>query len=305
MRPPLMFLGLTVLTAGLMSCSDEGPTVPVVRAERVTDDHREIDLDFASGDGVILSGTVYLPLGPGPFRALVMSPGSSWTLRSPWEEVAFAVSGLNTAVFSHDRRGDGESGGTCCPQDAAAHFALLADDAAAGAEALQSLERIDPAAVGVLGSSLGGWVVPLAASAALDDIAFVVISVGGAVSTGQEGLYDQLTGFDVCTPTGTPMDSIIQLLIEAGPSGFDPRESLEQLAQPTLWLFGGNDLSHPTRLAVLNLDEIQSRNPKDWTIQVFPTANHGLIAGGSICQETGPLADVLPTMAAWLARFGG
>ena len=82
-----------------------------------------------------------------------------------------------------------------------------------------------------------------------------------------------------------------------GPSGFDPRGSLERLVQPAIWLFGGNDLSHPTGLAVELLEQL--RGTKDWTTIVLPAANHDLIENGSICQTAGPMADALTPLLRW------
>jgi len=145
--------------------------------------------------------------------------------------------------------------------------------------------------------------VPLAATLGGAKVAFVIVTVGGAVSVGQEQLYDQLTGYATCAPSGLSDDEVIALLDAAGVSGFDPTASLEALTQPTLWVYGGRDLSHPTTLAVRNLQEIQARIPKPWTIRVFPTANHELIDNGGICQAEGPLVDVGPAIAEFLASL--
>ena len=63
-----------------------------------------------------LEGTLYLPLGPGPFATVVTQGGSTWTTRDTWEEVSIGVPLLG-AAFSYDRRSYGESSGTCCPAD--------------------------------------------------------------------------------------------------------------------------------------------------------------------------------------------
>jgi pimeloyl-ACP methyl ester carboxylesterase len=84
------------------------------------------------------------------------------------------------------------------------------------------------------------------ANALPTDVRFVIVAVGGAVSTGQEGVCDKLTGYDVCVRTSMALADITAQLRAAGPSGFDPRSSLEALAQPTLFLYGSNDMSHPT-----------------------------------------------------------
>ena len=263
-------------------------------------DHREIPSTFQN-DGLEFGGTLYLPLGAGPFTTIVEHQGSSWTVRSTWADVGGLVTGSNVAFFSYDRRGHGASGGS---SESLSMDDYAADLAAAtrAAEGLTAWVRSD--AIGLLGGSFGGWIVPLTANLLPQTVDFVLVGVGGAVSSGQEGLYDVLTGYDVCEPTGTPLDEITAQLREAGPSGFDPRESLEQMTQPTFWIFGGNDLSHPTDLSIENLEAINADGSKDWTVHVFPDANHELIAGGAICQKDGEPADFVTPMLAWLGERG-
>ena len=307
-------IGLLVMACLGSSCGGTGPmeptpapeSLPAFGAPRTLGDHREIDVRFASVDGAVLSGTVYLPLGSGPFSAGVILPGSAWTVRFTWSEIQPAVVALDAAVFTWDKRGQGSSGGACCPDpggSGAATMELLADDAVAAVAALRSIREVDPMRVGVLGSSFGAWVAPLAANRAGADVDYVVLTVGGAVSVGQEQLYDQLTGFSECRETGTPPDEILTRLVAAGPSGFDPADSLRALQQPSLWLFGGRDLSHPTELAISILDEIRTSSPKNWTVIVYPDANHSLIQGGEVCQEVGPMVDIFSDIGAWLAGF--
>ena len=45
---------------------------------------------------------------------------------------------------------------------------------------------------------------------------------------------------------------------------------------PALWVFGGEDRSHPTREAVAVLERIKAEHNKDFTIKVFPYGNHEL-----------------------------
>lgn len=294
--PPALGLAL-VLSAGC-----DSTVGPEVLDERNFSDHREIDIRFTSGDAA-LEGTLYLPPTIGPHPAVASLPGSAWVLRDTWEEVGPVALATGLAVFSWDKRGNGKSTGTCCPADADTFFNLLATDGVAAVSAIRRHPEVDSANVGVVGSSLGGWVTPLAANLAPNEIAFAMNFVGGAVSSGQEGLYDELTGFASCERSALTMDEIIAQLDAAGPSGFDPTPSLEAMTQPTLWIYGGMDFSHPTVLAVRNLEAIRSAQGKDWTVVVLPNANHDLVENGSICQTEGPIAPVLEPLNAWLATL--
>ncbi len=143
---------------------------------------RREDVRFFSG-GVQLAGTVVLPAARGPHPAAVVICGSypqgrhdgkdGWVYRG-WGEV---LAERGVAALVYDKRGIGESGGdwkTCSLED-------LADDALAGAALLRSHEEIDPARVGLVGLSQGGWIAPIAA---VKDsaIAFAILQVPPSVS---------------------------------------------------------------------------------------------------------------------------
>jgi len=256
--------------------------------------------------GVALAGTIYMPPQGEELSGVAVSMGSSWDARANWEDVAGPVLGLGTAVLSYDKRGFGESEGVFFMDADDNAFDILSDDLVAAARALAASPQLRPDRVGVVGSSQGGWVVPLAANKDPATIRYAVITVGGAVSSGQEGLYDELTGYSDCERTATPMEEINAAMRAAGPSGFDPKASLRAMTQPTMWVFGGLDFSHPAEFSVEKLDEIEATQPKDWEVVVLENANHDLIEGGSICQTTGPRADVLTPWRAWRDQlFGG
>ena len=129
-------IGAFVLPATFSGCGDSMPTFPEFSEERVFDDHREVDIRFQNGDAT-LAGTLYLPRGAGPHPVVAIHPGSSWTVRSTWDDVAFVVSGVEVAAFSWDKRGQASSGGTCCPAELNAHFDLLAGDLVAAVRAVK------------------------------------------------------------------------------------------------------------------------------------------------------------------------
>jgi pimeloyl-ACP methyl ester carboxylesterase len=79
-------------------------------------------------------------------------------------------------------------------------------------------------------------------------------------------------------------------------SGFDPTPSLERLAVPALWLFGGADRNVPARASAAALRRIEKRRGKNWTIVVFPGAGHGLLDDPPTDPHAAPLAE------AWIRR---
>ena len=109
--------------------------------------------------GPQLAGTLNVPLGRGPFPAVVWVHGAGESARLPYDGAplvqALVDSGI--AVLSYDKRGVGESVGECCPGDYG-QFNLLAADVDGAVAALRSRPEIDPSRIGLLGASQAGWV---------------------------------------------------------------------------------------------------------------------------------------------------
>lgn len=131
-------------------------------------------------DGVTIAGTLTLPEGDGPFPAVVMITGSGAQDRDeaimghqPFWVIADHLSRHGIAVLRADDRGIGGTSGSI-PASTSENFAL---DALAGVAFLKTINRIDPAHVGVMGHSEGGIVGPMAAAQS-GDVAFVIMLAG-------------------------------------------------------------------------------------------------------------------------------
>ncbi len=269
--------------------------------ERRYADHREVDVRYPSRDRTILVGTLYLPVATGPHPAIVFHFGSPRWTRALWAGSAipqWVERGI--AVLSYDRRGVGESGGSCCPVHDAGYFPLLGGDLLGAIDVLRTHPDLDPSRLGLFGFSQGGWVVPTAAAHDPKIVAFMIIGSGPAVTLGEEELYSVLTGDDACVPSGLSEQEIDRRLEEAGPSGFDPLPYLERAEAPGLWLYGGRDTSVPVTRSIANLQRMRDSLQKDFTISVFPNANHELVDGGAMCESDGPRPGVMEAVFAWL-----
>lgn len=279
--------------ASLLGCSGVPPTAPHALGfgeERVSATHREVDVWWES-EGSVLAGTLYLPLEPGPHPAIVFHFGST-----KWTRALYGGTGIplwiarGIAVLSYDKRGVGDSEGTCCPWQDPDYFPLLANDLVTAVRMIRSHPHIDSARVGLFGFSQGGWIVPTAAAAAPGEIAFTIIGSGPAVPLSEELLYSSLTGDAQCKPTGLPADEIERQLEAAIPSGFDPAPYLEQMQAPGLWVYGSLDTSIPVDRSIANLQRIAAAFDKDFTIVELPV-NHEWIVNGAMCQSTGQTID--------------
>lgn len=113
-----------------------------------------------------LGGTLTLPVGPGPFPAVVLVPGSGYADRDStglaskaFRDLAWGLASQGVAVLRYDKRTLTHALAFARQPD----FTLddeLVDDALAAVALLRQKPRIDPARVFVLGSSLGGRAAP-------------------------------------------------------------------------------------------------------------------------------------------------
>jgi pimeloyl-ACP methyl ester carboxylesterase len=145
------------------------------------------DVTFENGD-VTLSGTVFVPKSPGPHPAIVLMHGSGDNLS--WYRFGFAdfFARQGLVALSFDKRGCGGSAGNW----RLVGFDAIAQDGLAGLRLLQARPDVDPKNVGFWGISQAGWIMPLAASIAPDDVAFIITNCGAAVDVEEEGKYDYL-----------------------------------------------------------------------------------------------------------------
>jgi dipeptidyl aminopeptidase/acylaminoacyl peptidase len=263
--------------------------------------HREVEAGFASSDGAVLSGTLLLPVERSKrYATIVMHFGSD-----RWTRATYAGSNLKfwidneIAVFTYDKRGVGRSQGTCCPFRASDFFPQLADDVVAAMRVAKEHPDVDGTKTGAWGFSQGGWIVPLAASRAPNEIAWMIIGSGPAVSLGEELYYSELSGEPQCEVSGLSEAEIERRLDDEGPSGFDPRPVLGRLNTPGYWIYGALDRSIPVHRSVRVLDSLRALG-RDFTTVVVPRLNHSWVLDGGICEFTGPGGINGTVIAKWL-----
>lgn len=151
------------------------------------------DVRYANG-GLELAAELLLPAPPaapaassGLHPGAVILQGSGTSDRSNgWSRlIAEELVGEGIAVLLTDKRGSGASGGDW----RTAGFDDLAGDALAGFTYLRGRPEVDPARVGLVGLSQGGWVAPVAAARA-PDVAFVIDVSGATVSFGEQSFHE-------------------------------------------------------------------------------------------------------------------
>lgn len=285
-----------------------------VRAPRVQLYTQE-PVSFNQGN-VRLSGTLTLPVGPGPWPALVFVHGSGPGTRNNYivEADLFARHGI--ACLGYDKRGCGQSQGDWHRAD----FDVLADDALAAVKFLHGDRRIRPDKIGLLGASQAAWIIPLAASRSAD-VAFIVPISGGAVSPAEQELWRQRQNLEYM---GVP-ERFIELERKSAAMAYDwhrrhqlgampipnpfAEDSLnmyhdaeavmQKVHQPALVILGGLDrLTPPHESAALWAKALRDSGNNDYSVRLYPRGTHGLRQGG----KTGFSSEVLPE-ARWAPGY--
>ena len=236
---------------------------------------RQQEVRFRSG-GVMLAGTLMLPIAPGKHPAVAYVHGSGETPRNDGAVYTAYFLSRGFAVLAYDKRGIEQSGGTWPGEAATVHSVdIYARDAEAAVRFLAAQPEIDAARVGLTGASQAGWVTPVAARRERA-IRFLVLVSGPTVTTNEQMTYQDLTTEGATTPTLPPAEILAEVR-RVGPGGFDPLPSIRQLTIPVLWLFGAIDQHIPTSLSVERLASIASASGHDFTYFVFPGADHFLL----------------------------
>jgi len=156
--------------------------------------YRDEDVSYDNRPaGIKLAATFTIPVGKGPFPAVLLITGSGQQDRDeaimghkPFLVLADYLTRHGIAVLRADDRGVGKSGGTF----ATATTADFATDAEAGLAYLKTRPEVDPHRIGLIGHSEGGIIAPMVA-ARNRDVAFIVLLAGTGLP-GYEVVVDQV-----------------------------------------------------------------------------------------------------------------
>jgi uncharacterized protein len=295
----LVLLAASVLSADSAEAAVE-PVAPVAEPAPPLP-YRVENVLVPNGDGV-LAGTLTLPTGPGPFTAAVLIGGSGAQDRDhtvdglrPFLVLADALTRAGFAVLRTDDRGYGGSTGSY----ATSSYDDLASDVLAQVAYLDSRPDVDPARVGLIGHSEGGYLAPLAVARSQDMVAFVVLMAAPAVS-----------GTDLLTAEDQPVDRP-----DADPRfrsflDYDPGPELAALSIPVLAFYGDQDVQVPPAQSVPVLTGLLAGKP-DVTIRTLPGLDHLMrpVGPGSSTQDTTTTTTIAPAaldlVTGWMKeRFG-
>lgn len=202
---PFMRFTMRLMLAGVIAIPAPTRAAGQAPASRAPAAHREEDVRYLSGD-LTLAALLMIPGGDTRFPAAVIIQGSGDSDRGNWWARAIALELVRNdlVVLLTDKRGTGASGGDWRRAD----FDDLANDALAGMRYLAGRSQVDPARIGIVGLSQGGWVAPIVA-AADSHVAFVV-NVSGAAVTFLEQSHLEMA--NTTRQAGLPEDAVREVL---------------------------------------------------------------------------------------------
>ncbi len=241
-----------------------------------------------------LAGMLFMPDAELPVPAAVVIHGSGTSARNNGWYLTLVkyLQDRGVAVLLPDKRGSEKSAGDW----RSASFQDLAMDTVAAVEAARSTADIDPARIGVIGMSQGGWIAPIVATEA-DDLNFVVSMVGSAVTPVEQLQFEEVHnlrqfGFlpgiahGIAAMSTQYIRHIKQKTFWSQIGDFDPMPYWQRVDVDTLVLFGSEDTNTPTQASVALLEGISNQHIE---IETYQGSGHALESpeglGSSIIRE--------------------
>ncbi|MCP4541385.1 MAG: alpha/beta fold hydrolase [Chloroflexi bacterium] len=267
--------------------------------------YREEDVRFSSGD-VVLAGTLLMPPTERPHPAVILIHGAGAAERQLYRIFADHFARQGIAALIYDKRGSGNSTGN----RQAATLDDLAADALAGVRFLTSHLEVNPAQVGVWGFSQGGRVAPMVA-ARLQDVSFVIVGSAPGVSWNQLELWRRDKQY---LDAGYP-ERVIEMGLKyaklsqdwerlldrhsATEADLAPTSFWTRIEQPTCALYGLEDeVVPPGDSAVAIAEALDEAGNRDYTVVVFPEADHNLLVDAATGSAFAP--GLTETTSSWI-----
>jgi dienelactone hydrolase len=275
----------------------------------------EKDVTVGSGEWA-LPGTLTVPVGDGPFPALVLVHGSGRNDRDetlgpnrPFKDLAWGLATRGIAVLRYDKRSKVYGAKIVANPKLEVTMTVkdeTIDDALLAAELLQKMAKVDRARIFILGHSLGGFLMPRIARAAAPLGVAGFISMAGLTRPLEDTILRQmnylygLAGGDVSEEDKKGLDRIkadvarikaftdadktsTVKLLGAMPAywldvrGYNPPELAKSISKPMLILQGRRDYQ-------VTEDDFESwktalASRKDVEFHLYPKLNHLFFEG--------------------------
>jgi dienelactone hydrolase len=298
------------------------------------DAFHERDVTVGSGEWA-LPGTLSMPVGTGPFPAVVLVHGSGPNDRDetvgkeePFRDLAWGLASRGIAVLRYEKRTRVHGSKLGGVKDFTVQQETV-DDALLAADLLRHTQGIDPKRVFVLGHSLGGMMIPrigqrdpnlaglivmAGAAKPLEDIILEQVSylaaADGQVTDAEksqiESLRAEVARVKALKPgdTGTALGAPDSYWLDL--HGYNPPEAAKALKTPLLILQGERDYQvTPDNFAAWKKALAGRPNV---TLKSYPQLNHLFIAGEGKStpaeyETPGHVSEaVIADIAGWIKR---
>lgn len=245
-----------------------------------------------TNENATLEGDLVLPARTAPAPLVIFVHGSGQRMRHDYDYVSRRLNEAGYATFQYDKRGVGRSGGSFMEVgtwNSLNRIPLLAGDAASAVKVLRTHKRIDSKRITVMGGSQAGWIIPVVAG--LAEVSSTVIISGPTVSVGEEIYYSDLA------ESGPKSQDDADKMLEdfKGHKGFDNIRYVSRMKKPSLWIFGGKDVSIPVKRCIARLDSARKASGLPVEMKVYPDGDHGIYN-----QDTHRMEDYIPVIIDWL-----
>lgn len=251
-------------------------TLPKIAFSQSTDFTIQ-DVKFES-QGVTLAGSILTPKKT--FAAVVIVHGSDPVKREL--EFAKRLTKEGIAVLTYDKRGVGESGGVYVGPTVGTNnidttnLNLLSHDANAAVNTFRTYLKDKKTPIGLVGFSQAGWIIPITASKN-PQIEFMVLFSCPTITTLEQLRFQFYTnGNNDFWETHSEADAREHIKNDADRYQFtatDPKNSLNKLSIPGLWLFGEKDIQIPIKICIEQLNTLKVQG-KPFEYTLFSNLGH-------------------------------
>lgn len=271
----ILLLTLFVTTISCNTSVEHKNTTPNREKIELVTSIKTENVTFES-EGVKLAGTIYSP--DNPFSAVVIVHGSDQVPRM--KRFAELLAKKNIMVFTYDKRGVGESGGTYAGPEVGTNnisvenLKLLAKDASSAIDLIHNKRGDLP--IGLIGASQAGWIIPIVVNNN-PLVEFMVLFSCPTITTleqlrfqfytnGKTDFWDNHTEEDAREHIKNDPD---KYQFEAT----DPKDELNKIEIPGLWIFGEKDIQIPVKMCIEQLNSLKLEN-KPFEYVLFPSLGH-------------------------------
>lgn len=322
--------------AGLFfSPAKKGDYAPPAYAK--ADAFREKEATVGTGEWA-LPATLTIPVGAGPFPAVVLVHGSGPHDRDetigankPFKDLAWGLASRGVAVLRYEKRTKQYGAKLVSVPNLTVKEEVL-DDALAAVALLRKTEGVDAKRIFVLGHSLGGMLLPrigrldqnlaglialAGATRALEDVIpaqlTYLYSLDGSISAEEQQQIDQAKEQAAKVKSLKPEDANSTTVAFGVPAsywldlrGYDPPESAKTLKQPMLILQGERDYQ-------VTMEDFKRWNAalagkSNVTLKSYPGLNHLFITGTTRStpldyEQPGHVDEhVIDDLASWIKK---